>query len=256
MQGLELAAFGILILACLVLLLNFRFLIYPVMPNLNPLSGTKEFTLAGNTLFIADLHLKAGKPFSFAKDLRSFVDARHVSNLVVVGDLFNSPKDARETMSNSSTAAISKILGLEDLPIKFFWVAGSPDRDPVQKETINDYRGSFNWLGRCASIHLGHSTVLAYHGDDLSRMGAIGHAWNRFISKLSLERLWKRFAKVPETDWAVFGHTHIGALDVKNRVANCGGWVTVTYLVRPSGTGVFFYQENSLPELAQISRDS
>ena len=255
MQYLTLAAFGIIILACFISLLNFRFLFYPLLPSLNPLSGKRQLTLTGNVLFISDLHLKAGRPFEFARDLRSFVDARHASNLVVVGDLFNSPADGEEILSNSSTATISKILGLDNF-VKVFWVAGSSDRDPVQKETIDRYGGSLNWLGRCALIRLGDSKILAYHGDDLSSMGAIGHAWDRFISKLSLERLWKQFANVPETDWVIFGHTHIGALDVKNRVANCGGWVTVPYLVRPNGTGVFFSQENSLPELAQISSES
>jgi UDP-2,3-diacylglucosamine pyrophosphatase LpxH len=250
MYPLELIAVGIIIAAFLASVLNFRFLLYPLIPSLNPLTSTRQLTLTGNTLFIADLHLRAGHPFKFAKDLRNFVEQRHVSNLVVVGDLFDSPKDAQEILSNSS---ISTILGLEDSLVKVYRLAGSPHHDPIQEEAAEAYRGSAIWLGRCASISFGRLKVLAYHGHDLSSIGAVGHAWDRFISKLSLERLWKQLAGVSNTDWAVFGHTHIGALDVRHRLANCGGWVAVPYLVHPSGTGIFFLQESGSLQLVQIS---
>ncbi len=256
MYPLELIALLIIIAAFIASVLNFRFLLYPLIPSLNPLTAIRHVTLTGNTLFIADLHLMAGQPFNFAKDLRSFVEKRHVSNLIIVGDLFDSPKHAQLILSNSSEAALSRILGLDDLAVKVFWILGSPDHDPVQEETIEAHGNSVDSLGRCASIGLGRLRVLAYHGHDLSRIGAIGHAWDRFISRLSLERLWKRLANVSHTDWVVFGHTHIGALDEKHRVANCGGWVTVPYLVRPSGTGVFFLRESNSLELVHISPPS
>ncbi len=256
MYPLELIALLIIIAALIASVLNFRFFLYPLIPSLNPLTAVGHVTLTGNTLFIADLHLRAGQPFRFTKDLRNFVGKRHVLNLVVVGDLFDSPKDAQEILGNSSAAAIFKILDLDDLSVQVFWVAGSPHHDPVREEAIEAAGKAIHWLGLSALINLGGLKILAYHGHDLSRIGAIGHAWDRFISRLSLERLWKRLANVSHTDWVVFGHTHIGALDEKHRVANCGGWVTVPYLVRPSGTGVFFLRESNSLELVHISPPS
>ncbi len=245
---------GIFIAAFFVALVNFRFLLYPVIPSLNPITKAKQLALTGNTLFISDLHIRARRSFEFASDLRSFIEQNHVSNLVIVGDLFQSPKDARKILGDSPITATMKILGLDGLFARVFWVTGSRGHDPPNIGLSQVGDGDLNVLGQSASLKCGHLDIIAYHGHDLSIIGAVGHAWDRFIAKLSLERVWRRLAKVNETVWVVFGHTHIPGLDDKQRVANCGGWQRVPLLVRPSGTGIFFSQEKGSLQLVQIAR--
>jgi predicted phosphodiesterase len=96
--------------------------------------------------------------------------------------------------------------------------------------------------------------VIAYHGHDLSLKGAIGHAWNRFISRLSLEKAWKRLAGVDVSDWVIFGHTHLPGIDEQHRVANCGGWQSIGFLVRPACTGIFLSPENRSLEIVNFVR--
>lgn len=233
--------------------MNFRLLLYPLIPNLNPLAKAESLRLTGNTLFISDLHLKDGQSFEFAKDLKDFIEAKHVSNLLIVGDLFDSPSYALKVLNNPSFAVPSKVLGVDGLPVKVFWVIGSPSHDPVNIGANQTEGGKLTILGQCASITCNRVRILAYHGHDLSAIGAFAHAWDRFISKLSLERLWKKLANVDRATWIVFGHTHIPGLDSEERVANCGGWMTVPLLVRPSRTGIFLSQESDLPEIVQIA---
>jgi predicted phosphodiesterase len=130
-----------------------------------------------------------------------------VSNLVIVGDLFDSPEDARGIMAKEDS--IGKILGFDDLAVKVFFVWGSPPHDPSPSDQLVFAHAPFTPLGRCAILDFKQLRVVAYHGHDLSLRGAVGHGWDRFISKLSLERAWKRLAGVANSDWVIFGHTHI-----------------------------------------------
>jgi predicted phosphodiesterase len=234
-------------------ILNFRFLLYPAVPSLNPLAHARQVRLRGNTLFISDLHLKSTEPFKYAKDLRSFIETTQVSNLIVNGDLFYSPKDARRVLGSSPDAAsILGKLGLDGLPLNLFWVLGSPAHDPPNPLNDQSDPGTLKVLGKCALIDFGRMQVMAYHGHDLSLKGAFGHAWNRFISKLSLERMWKRVAKVDGSIWALFGHTHLPGVDSRHRVANSGGWQRVPF-VNPTKTGLLISDKNTAPELVSIA---
>ena len=253
MQPLIIIGVAVIAAFFLAALLNFRLLLYPLIPYRIPLAKAKPLHLAGNTLFISDLHLKNGKSFEFVTELRDFIGRKRVSNLVIVGDLFDSPTYALKVLSNPSLAALSNVLGLDGLPIEIFWVIGSPSHDPVSIGASETEDGKLIILGQCASITCNRVKILAYHGHDLSAIGAFAHAWDRFISKLSLERLWKKLANVDRATWIVFGHTHIPGLDSEERVANCGGWMAVPLLVRPSRTGIFLSQESDLPEIVQIA---
>jgi UDP-2,3-diacylglucosamine pyrophosphatase LpxH len=245
-------ALAISIAALIALLANFRFLMYPLIPALNPVAHARRFRLKANTLFISDLHLKSNQPFSHANDLRNFVQRNNVSNLVVDGDLFDSHKDARKILKKWSQTGALKALGLGDLPVNLFWVLGSPAHDPFGFEESQNVADGIAVLGQCAWIECDAGRVLAYHGHDMSRIGALGHAWDRFVSGLGLERLWKRLAKVDGSIWVVFGHTHIPGLDQRSRVANCGGWKRAP-LVPPSRTGVLFATQEDDPRLVQIA---
>jgi predicted phosphodiesterase len=241
----------IAVAALLLALVNFRFLMYPVIPSLNPIAHAKRLSLRGNTLFISDLHLKSDQPFKYAKDLRNFIETNNVSNLIIDGDLFDSPRDAQEVLGGSrSQGNVLKVLGLGGLPAKLFWVSGSPAHDPT-RDSI-DAQG-LETLGKCALLDCGRLEVLAYHGHDISHTGVFAHAWDRFVSELSLERLWKRLAKVDKTVWVVFGHTHIPGIDAGSRVANCGGWLRKP-LVTPSGTGILISEGEDAPKLVRIAQ--
>ena len=244
---------GLVFATFVAVFLNFRLLLYPLIPSLNPLTHAEQLNLSGSTLFISDLHLRAGGSFRFAKDLRNFAETMKVSNLVIVGDLFDSRKDARRILGNGSFQAFLEMLGLYGLPINIFWVTGSPVHDPVGIAASHLQVEGVKILDQCALLRLDRSEVIAYHGHDLSNIGAIGHAWDRFVMRLGLEKLWRQVAKADERAWVVFGHTHIPGLDVERRIANCGGWVTVPLLVRPSGTGILFPEGQELPQLVQIS---
>jgi UDP-2,3-diacylglucosamine pyrophosphatase LpxH len=240
------------IAASIAILVNFRFLMYPLVPSLNPVPRANRVRLRGSTLFISDLHLKSKHPFSHAKDLRRFVETNNVSNLVVDGDLFDSPKEALEILDSVSQDDALQVLGLDHLPVRLFLVLGSPVHDPFGFGKGGNDAAGFIVLGRCAWIDCDGNRVLAYHGHDMSHIGALAHAWDRFVSALSLERLWKRLAKVDRSAWVVFGHTHIPGVDQRCRVANCGGWESAP-LVHPSRTGALFLAQGDVPKLVRIA---
>jgi predicted phosphodiesterase len=246
--GLYLLGLSIAVIAACCI--NFPFLLYPFVPNLNPMTRATRLSLIGDTLFISDLHLKAGRQFGHSQNLHNFLRERHVPNLIVVGDLFNSPKDAKQMLSGGASS-LANILGVNDLPVKAFFVEGSPSHDP-RREERDALDGILNPIGQCAILSFNHFRVVAYHGHDMSRKGAIGHGWDRFISSLSLERAWKRVARISDSDWVIFGHTHIPGIDAKHRVANCGGWQEIGFLVRPACTGIYLSPEKESMEVVKF----
>jgi predicted phosphodiesterase len=243
---------GIVIVALILIALNFRFLLYPFVPSLNPTRNATRESLNGPSVFISDLHLRADHPFQHSQAIRQVMEARRVSNLIVVGDLFDSPKDGRRIAEDDAGSPIADILGVRGLPIKAFFIQGSRPHDPSPKEDAVLNMAPLVRLGRCALLDFNRMTVIAYHGHDLSWKGAIGHGWDRFISQLSLERAWKRLAGVPDSNWVIFGHTHIPGIDVKHRVANCGGWQSIRFLVHPACTGLFLSPENGSLEIVNF----
>jgi len=213
-----------------VLFIEFRFLFYPFSSNLNPLTSAKQYELTGNTLFISDLHLRATAPFQFTQELRSCVNEEEIANLVIDGDLFDSPEDAERILGTESNGQL-EYLGLRNIQLNTYWILGSPPHDPRNPNT------HLHVLGNCAIFTCKGLSIIAYHGHDMSMKGGIAHAIDRFVSPLLMEKLWKRFAHVKVDSWVVFGHSHIPGLDTKARVANCGAWATYR-LVHPTGTGV------------------
>ncbi len=226
------------------ILAAFRFLLYPFNSKLNPLTTAKKCDLTGNTLFISDLHLRASTPFPFTEQLRACVERENVENLVIDGDLFDSPEDAEMILRTSDKL---HFLGLGGVPLKSYWILGSPTHDPRNPTTT-----SLNVLGNCAIFTNDGLSIVAYHGHDLSLKGGIAHGINRFISPLILEKMWKRLARVDANTWVIFGHTHIPGLDMNSRVANCGAWATYR-LVRPTGTGIILDSHASRLRLVTIA---
>jgi len=224
------------------ILTNFRFLLYPFKSKLNPLTTAKKCGLTGNTLFISDLHLRASTPFPFTEQLQACVKRENIENLVIDGDLFDSPEDAEKILRSADKL---DFLGLREVPLKSYWILGSPRHDPRNPTTT-----SLNVLGNCAVLTYDGLSIIAYHGHELSLKGGIAHAINRFISPLIVEKMWKRLARVDVNTWVIFGHTHIPGLDMKSRVANCGAWATYR-LVRPTGTGIIL--NANVPKLRLVT---
>jgi predicted phosphodiesterase len=240
-----------IILAAAASVLNFKFLFYPLFPSLNPTAHKEHLKLNGKTLFISDLHLESERVFEYSRELRAFIESGQVSNLVVNGDLFNSPEDAQAVLADTGPDSVLRRLGLEGLQVNCFWVIGSPPHDPSNLPNPNN-AGGFRVVGDCVEMDFGRTIVLVYHGHDMGVKGFLSHAWDRFISRLSLERAWKKLAKVDKDTWVFFGHTHIPGIDPKLRVANSGGWQTVP-LVRPTKTGLLISEESDEPELVTIA---
>ena len=251
-------AFGLIgiaiLVGCLLVVFNFRFLIYPLNPNLNPMTNATHTSLDGTSLFISDLHLRSDSHFQHSDAIRHVLQDRRVSNLIVVGDLFDSPEDALAIAGTSTGSPIADILGARDLPIKGFFIEGSPPHDPASKKNVSLNLTPLLQLGRCAVLDFKQMAVIAYHGHDMSWKGMVGHGWDRFISPLSLERAWKRLAGVPDSDWVIFGHTHIPGIDRKHKVANCGGWQTIRFLVQPARTGLLLSPENGSLEIVSFAQ--
>jgi UDP-2,3-diacylglucosamine pyrophosphatase LpxH len=252
MQALAVLALVILTAVVIAALVNFRFLLYPLFPQLNPMRTATRLNLKGNSLFISDLHLRAGQSFGYSAALHELLKHRRVSNLIVVGDLSDSPRDARKILDKATSPSIGDILGLDDLPVKVFFVDGSPPHDPSPKERALFDGTPLVPVGRCVVLSFNGMRVVAYHGQDLSMKGAVGHGWNRFISQLSLERAWKHLAGVPAQDWVIFGHTHIPGINAKHRVANCGGWEPIRFLVHPARSGIYLSPENESIEVVKF----
>jgi predicted phosphodiesterase len=218
------------------IVMNFRFLLYPLIPSLNPVPHAMTMSLSGRTIFVSDLHLRMGRQFQFAYDLRRMIETHRAANLLFVGDLFDSPEDGLKILGNPRTSThMRSTLGLQGLNLNLFWLLG-PVHDPTD---FNPEVAGIQVLGQIAMLGFESERILLYHGHDLSRIGAFGYAWSRLLSPLSLEKLWKRFARVDDATWIIFGHTHVAGLDVKARVGNCGGWQTLP-LVRPTATGILF----------------
>ena len=232
---------------------NFGFLRYRIFPARNPVTGAKHISLKGPSLFISDLHLRADRSFPYSQSLAYVMKSRHVANLIVVGDLFDSAADARRILARDSLP-ITGVLGVDELPVKMFFVYGSPPHDPPQDEKALFDLTHMTLLGNCAILDFGNVRVIAYHGHDMSWEGWVGHAWDRFVSKLSLERTWKRWVGVAPSDWVIFGHTHIPGIDAEHRVANCGGWQCKGFLVRPACTGIFLSPEKGSLEIVHFAK--
>jgi UDP-2,3-diacylglucosamine pyrophosphatase LpxH len=248
----SLIGLAIFVAAILAISGNFRFLLYPLIPSLNPVSHASRLRLKGNTLFISDLHLEWDRPFKYSQDLSRFIQANSVTNLVIDGDLFDSPWDAQEMLKSDPKNNVFNLFSSEGSGVNLFWVTGSPSHDPSKPSENMAWPNGLHVLGRCALIDLGDFEVLVYHGHDLSLKGAIGHAWNRFVSKLGLERAWRRLARIDPGVWVVFGHTHIPGVDTRNRVANCGGWQKAPF-VSPTRTGILLAEHEDAPKLVQLA---
>ncbi len=191
--------------------LNFRFIFYRIMP----IRIENKIKINGDVLFISDLHIKDN-----FLGLGSFLEKNKIKNIVIVGDLFDSPKYYKKLGKNDVERVhkIPKILGL-DSNIKIYFLRGTNLHDPVIKEKTEN----FIPLGKIAEFDINGLKVVATHGDDLSD-GILAFIISKIIKKPILERAWKKFAKIDDNTWVIFGHSHVAKIDKKYKVASCGGF--------------------------------
>lgn len=64
--------------------------------------------------------------------------------------------------------------------------------------------------------------------------------------------MWRKLAGIESSVWLICGHTHIPAIDHKDKTANCGGWIIPA--IRTSvGYGVLISSNVSLVKIAETS---
>ncbi len=206
--------------------------------------------LEGPTLFIGDLHLSHGEDPSRFLGLAQFVSDRGVENLVIVGDLFDSPRNARKILGSSSDEdavhTILRYLGLNDSVVKLYFVKGSPAHDP--KEFDLNYNGEglvFRTLGKCVRFFTDGVTVLSVHGDDVFG-GLHGLIFSSLAGRPYLEAWWKDVMGLDDEEWVIMAHSHNPDIDYSRRVANTGGWTHQSGLGPPSGRGILAKGEITL----------
>jgi hypothetical protein len=216
---------------------------YPPRLAPMPCSDVEEIGLVGPTLFVGDLHLTAGEDSGvrlFA--LSHFVADGDVENLVIVGDLFDSPGDVDRILVSSggdeAARAIMDRLGLQGRAVRVFYLKGSPSHDPQDLEI--DYEGGvflFRTVGRCASFSGEGVKMLVVHGDDVFG-GLHGLIFSYLAGRPYLEAWWKDLMGVDSGGWVLMAHSHVPGIDYSRRVANTGGWTDVLGFGPPRGTGI------------------
>ncbi len=247
-----------LALLILWLILGLPILFYPlgVIPNLSnypptldPLPCINPVTvfLEGPTLFISDLHLTHNEDYSRFSNLPSFILARGIRNLVIVGDLFNSPSDSLKILGEVGDEAnankISHLLGLNGTIQHLYFVKSSRSHDPAEFNlTFRDEGFEFRTLGKCARFTNNDTGVLTIHGDDAFG-GLHGFIFSYLTGRPFLEGWWKDVIKIDDDEWVIMGHSHVPGIDYSRRVANTGGWTDLLGFGPPRGSGILLLEE-------------
>ncbi|MFW9916969.1 MAG: hypothetical protein ACFFGZ_15285 [Candidatus Thorarchaeota archaeon] len=218
----KLVAFNLIIL--LLLLYNFPFLYYPLgNPDYN-LKNQTPIRLEGTSLFLADIHFK-GRPL----DIGTYLDIHAIDNLIIIGDLFDSPDAYYEYGLQETLRRLN--LDAYPGPIYFTW---GPPHDPL----VNIRTDKFHTLGEYGYFETAHYQIVAQHGIHRSRYGSVLFAVNYFISYPILEHLWRIRVGIPEDVWTFFGHSHIAKLYPELKIANCGGFPETPIVHPPRGIGI------------------
>jgi len=203
---------------------NFPFLFYPLgNPDYN-LKNQTPVMLEGKSLFLADIHFK-GDPL----DLGTYLDTHAVDNLIIIGDLYDSP----EVYYEYGIQETLRLLNLDAYsgPIYFTW---GPPHDPI----VIIMTPNFQTLGDYGFFETDHYRIVAHHGIHRSRRGPVACVGNYFISYPILEQLWRKRVGIPEDVWVFFGHSHIAKLYPDLKIGICGGFTEIPIIHPPLGEGI------------------
>jgi len=215
-----------------------------------------ELLLHERTLFIGDLHILSSKDAPRFEALRGFLLSERITNLIILGDLFDSPGvyaglSYQFGGPEAAQRSILGILNLRGLRIAVFLLIGSPAHDPqslsfqIQVEDVD-----FRTVGKCASVRGSGLELFALHGDQaFTGHVAFGLSW--VLGPLVLEREWKTQMGLARSTWVIMAHTHWPGVDYEARVANTGGWLDIPIVYPPTGMGIIV--EGSELRLVQIA---
>jgi hypothetical protein len=223
---------AITLLILLLLLYNSPFLFYPIgNPDYN-LKNQTPVPLEGKSLFLADIHFK-GDPL----DLGTYLDSHAIDNLIIIGDLFDSPDEYNEYGIQETLRRLN--LDAYSGQIYFTW---GPPHDPI----VNITATKFQTLGDYGFFETAHYQILAHHGIHRSRRGPVACAVNYFSSYPILEHLWRKRVGIPEDIWVFFAHSHIPKLNPDLKIANCGGFSEIPIIQPPLGVGILVDEQIKL----------
>jgi len=210
-------------LLLLPLLYNFPFLLYPIGNPPVPINNQVPISLAGNALFISDVHF-LGEPM----DLGTYLEAEEINNLIIIGDLFL----VANIFDEFGITATLQLLNLDTYVGQIYFIWGNHDPH------VNITAPNFQTLGHFGFFTIQHHTILAHHGTYQSRFGEIAFVVNYIISYPILEQLWRIRVGIPEEIWVFTGHNHIAKLYPELKIGTCGTFIGSTIFDLPLGEGI------------------
>lgn len=213
----------------------------------NPCDKLSYLSLNSNTLFLGDLHIKGYYEERF-KGIRSFILENNVSNLILVGDVFDNPEiyyNLREELGSDKAIIyrLLEILDIEDLKLNIYFILGGASHDPQDISiniTINNI--SFQTVGKCLRIKIYNHKIIATHGDIIVS-GPFSFVISRIFNKPLFEELLRSVFNIDKDTWVIMGHTHNPIIDYKSKVANTGGWTKTPILQPPTKRGILVTRE-------------
>lgn len=249
-------AVAVVLFIAFTLLVSLPMLFYDIVVAQRPCTRPTALRLEAPTLFVGDLHIRSSSETERFLPLREFIVNSKVVNLVILGDLFDSP-GVYAGLSyefggpEAAQLRLADVLNLRGLTLAVFLVLGSPSHDP-QSLSFDIKSGgiSFRTVGKCVLVEVDKLKTLALHGDE-AFLGPAGFAFSWFFGPLTLEREWKSRTGVDASTWVVMAHTHWPGLDVNGRVGNTGGWLDIPLFDPPTGMGILV--EGSELMLVQIA---
>lgn len=220
---------------------GFSFLLYPLGILPKPQIDPNAVALEGPTLFIADLHVAREEDSPRFLGLAEFISANHVRNLVIVGDLFDSPDDAWRLLGSSTgreaSQAIRRVLGLGNGTVNLYFLRGTEMHDPRDLDLNLSEEPIFRTLGKYTRFTIDGVRVLATHGDEALGAGH-GLLFSYLTGRPYMEALWKNAMGLDDAEWVIMGHSHMPGIDEARRVANPGGWTDLFGFSPPRGMGL------------------
>jgi UDP-2,3-diacylglucosamine pyrophosphatase LpxH len=241
-----------LLITTLLLLINTPCILYPLIPSLNPYINAKSYSLLGSSLFISDLHLSRNVEVKIYSRIGKFVRENNISNIVIVGDLFDSPNAYEYVSYDELIAKAINILNISNVNV--YYVLGSPVHDPkihTEEFKFENVGVKVYITGYIARFKIYDLAIVAYHGNDFSRIGTLSFIISYIVKKPILEYMWRKQAGVEDSVWLICGHTHIPVIDYRNRIANCGGWRILPMVKTPVGYGVIVDSNVSLIKILE-----
>ena len=201
--------------------------------------GVKLINLSGKTVFISDMHLDS-KNFNENSNRDGMFPVNlpaDVENMVIVGDLFDSPKifnNLAKSANGSKDLSKPFCRALEfvnNSPGNIYFVVGSPSHDPAYlADSDFDFScesSRVHVVGRLAIFEIGGDIFAAHHGDYIAGGGVdcvVSYFSKKSGNPMILEKLWRNFVSLDENYWLITAHSHIPAIDYEKKVANAGAW--------------------------------